>query len=78
MANSDVAINENGDINFSDDYLAEQEKHFFSERTEPLVPEEPAPAKYYTDDELLNTPFEQWQPDRLNGDIKKFVPIVQQ
>ncbi len=26
----------------------------------------------------MNTPFEQWQPDRLNGDIKKFVPIVQQ
>ncbi len=50
MSNSDVAIDENGDVNFSDDYLAEQEKHFFSERTEPPTPDEPAQAKYYTDD----------------------------
>lgn len=76
--NSDVGFDDNGDVNFSDDYLAEQEKHFFSERTEPPAPDEPEPVKFYTDEELLNTPFEQWQADRLNGDIKKFVPIVQQ
>ena len=78
QTDSDVAIDDNGDVNFSDDYLAEQEKHFFSTRTEPPTPEEPSQPSYYTDEELLNTPFEQWQPDRLNDDIKKFVPIVQQ
>ena len=77
QSDSDVSFDDNGDVNFSDEYLAEQEKHFFSERTEPPAVDEPAKPSYYTDEELLNTPFEQWQPDRLNGDIKKFVPIVQ-
>ena len=81
--NPEISINEDGELDFSEDFLADVEKSFFGDRPansheEETKPQELAQQNYYTDDELLNTPFEQWQPDRLNGDIKKFVPIVQQ
>ena len=34
--------------------------------------------EYYTDEELRNTPYEQWDERRLNGDIHKFSPIVRE
>ena len=74
----DWGITEDGEVNFNDNYLGEVEKSFFPERT----PEEPAEdaspeqvqaqPKYYTPEELANTPYEQWDINRLNGDIKKF------
>ena len=34
--------------------------------------------EYYTDEELRNTPYEQWDEKRLNGDISRFTPIVRE
>ena len=81
--NPEISINEDGEVDFSEDFLADVEKSFFGDRpakshNEETIPQEPTQPNYYTDEELLNTPYEQWQPDRLNGDIKKFVPIVRQ
>ena len=78
---TDWGITEDGELNFKDDYLSEVEKSFFPERT-PEEPSEDAPEaeqpKYYTQDELANTPYEQWDINRLNGNVRDFVPIVQQ
>ena len=34
--------------------------------------------EFYTDEELRNTPYEQWDTNRLYGDIRRFTPIVQE
>ena len=62
---ADVRINDDGEVEFSDEFLGYEEQ--------PKQPEKPA---RYTDDELKNTPFEQWDINRLEGDIKDYVPIV--
>ena len=80
----DLSINEDGDINFSDEFLSDVEKSFFGDKPasqpEGNIPQQQQPAQqnFYTDEELVNTPYEQWDINRLNGDIKKFVPIVQE
>lgn len=80
----DLSINEDGDINFSDEFLSDVEKSFFGDKPasqpEGNTPAQPQTTQpnYYTDEELANTPYEQWDINRLNGDIKKFVPIVQE
>ena len=64
---ADVRINEDGEVDFSDEFLGYED--------EPEQPEKPA---RYTADELKNIPFEQWQPDRLEGDIRDYIPIVRE
>ena len=78
-ANSELSVNKEGELEFSDEYLGESEKSFFGERqlNNNLEPE-PKQPQYYSDEELNNTPYEQWDINRLNGDIRKFAPIVQQ
>ena len=78
----DWGITQDGELEFNDKYLGEVEKSFFPERTpeepsEDIAPE-PEQPKYYTQDELANTPFEQWDINKLNGNVRDFVPIVQQ
>ncbi|MBQ9596505.1 MAG: hypothetical protein IJR35_11685 [Synergistaceae bacterium] len=85
---SDWGIDEDGEVKFSDEYLGEVEKNLFPERTPDESAEEnedseapeqkQAQPKYYTPEELANTPYEQWDVNRLNGNVKDFVPIVQQ
>ncbi len=82
---SDWGITEDGEVEFSDDFLEETEKSFFPNRKpeepEQIKPEQqqvPIQPQYYTPEELASTPYEQWDINRLNGDIKNFVPIVQQ
>lgn len=33
---------------------------------------------FYTEEELRNIPYERWEESRLNGDIRKFTPIVRE
>lgn len=84
---TDWGITEDGEIEFSDDFLSDTEKNLFPNRTpeepeqgQPTQQSEPQPEQpqYYTPEELANTPYEQWDINRLNGDVKNFVPIVQQ
>lgn len=62
---ADIRINEEGEVEFSDDFLGYED--------EPKQPEKPA---RYTEDELKNTPFEQWDVERLDGNVKDYIPIV--
>lgn len=58
-------LGSDGNVEFGDDFFGDvHEKN----DTEPL---------YYTDEELRNTPYEQWDTHRLSGDVSRFVPIVQ-
>lgn len=82
---TDWGITEDGEVNFSDEYLGEAEKSLFPNKSgedleskESKRSEQQEEPKYYTPEELANTPYEQWDINRLNGDIKNFVPIVQQ
>lgn len=58
-----------GEVEFGD--------KFFGDMPEAPKPEPEAP-KWYSPDELRNTPYEQWDVERLHGDIKEFVPIVRE
>ncbi len=80
--NTDWGISHDGEVEFSDEYLGEIEEKLFPERTpdeQSEVPEgEQTQSKYYTPEELANTPYEQWDVNRLHGNVKDYVPIVQQ
>ena len=74
---NEIALDDTGNIQFGDD--------FFGDMPDDIEPEDdygspdtPNTPNYYTDDELKNTPFEQWDTERLNGDIQKFAPIVRE
>lgn len=68
-AEPEVSIDADGEVKFGEEFFGDA-----GMEPEP-VPEAP---KYYTADELRTTPYEQWEIERLNGDIKEFVPIVRE
>ena len=61
----EVTLDDNGEVKFSE--------NFFDN-----VNDKPMPPEYYTRDELLNTPYENWDVERLNGDVREFIPIVRE
>ena len=62
-------LDTDGNVEFGD--------KFFGDVHERNKPEEAKP-NYYTPEELRNTPYEQWDETRLNGDVRDFVPIVRE
>lgn len=56
---------EDGNVEFGDNFFGDVHE----------IAKEP---EYYTDEELRNTPYEQWDTNRLDGDIRRFAPIVQE
>lgn len=71
---SDGISVKDGELEYGDDFFGDIAKE---EKEEPKkeIQDEP---KYYSPDELKNIPFEQWDVNRLHGDIKDFVPFVQE
>ena len=69
-------------IGLSDGEIQLGDEFFGNMKDDTPEPSQPAPEpeapKWYTDDELKATPFEQWDLARLNGDIGRFAPIVQE
>ena len=61
----EVSVDDEGEVKFSEDFFDTPN-------------EEPLPPNYYTADELRNIPYEQWDENRLNGDVKDFIPIVRE
>ena len=64
--NGNVSLNEDGEVEFRDEFFGDLG-----------LEEPPAPAKY-TAQELQQTPFEQWDVSRLEGDVREYVPIVRE
>ncbi len=63
---TEVAINNDGDIEFSDEFF------------DNIMDDTPEAPPLYTQDELRQTPFEQWDVNRLEGDVRDFVPLVRE
>ena len=63
-----------GDLKFGEEFFGDLKD---SADEAPAGPKTDAP-KWYTDDELKSTPFEQWDISRLNGDVGKYARIVQE
>ena len=59
-------LDDEGNVSFGDNFFGDVHE---KADTEP---------DYYTDEELRNTPYEQWDDKRLNGDIGRFTPIVRE
>ena len=64
LSNPEVSMNEDGEVEFSDEFFGD------------FGQDEPELPKMYTEDELRATPFEAWDINRLEGDVKDYVPIV--
>ena len=87
-AQPEVSINKDGDLNFSDEFWgdtfnfsSEPESKTENVKQPETQPEVTKPAEnFYTDEELNTIPYENWEIDRLNGniDIKKYANIVRQ
>lgn len=70
LAPDGLRLNEDGNIEFGAEFFGDMKDS----------PEEEPPAvNWYTDKELEEIPFQQWDMSRLNGDIpvSKIAPIVQ-
>ena len=63
---SEIALDDEGEVKFSED--------FFEGGTE-NQPDLEKP-RYYTQEELINTPYEQWQFDRMPEELRDYARIV--
>ena len=59
-----VTLTPEGDLEFKDEFF------------DNIGNDDPVTPKPYTQDELKSTPFEYWDVNRLEGDIRDYVPIV--
>ena len=72
-----VRLNEDGTVEFGDDFFGEMGDIPEDEPKQPEQPKAEAP-QYYTDEELDRIPFQQWDLSRLNGDVGRYALKVQQ
>ena len=63
---------QDGEVKFGDEFFGEISGTPSKETANPET------ANWYTPDELKATPYEQWDTERLHGDVKDFVPIVRE
>ena len=65
---SEIALDDEGEVKFSEDFFqGETENHHDLEQ-----------PRYYTQEELINTPYEQWQLDRMPEELRGYAQIVAQ
>ncbi len=67
-ADAEIAINNEGEVEFSDDFFGDIKEE----------PQEPEPPKFYTDDELQNTPYEQWDFNRMPEEVRRYANFLNQ
>ncbi len=66
-----AVLDDEGNVSFGEEFFGDMK-----DSPDETQPEPPAP-NWYTDEELKQIPFQQWDVSRLNGDVSRFVPIVQ-
>ena len=65
---SEIALDDEGEVKFSEDFFqGGTENHHDLEQ-----------PRYYTQEELINTPYEQWQLDRMPEELRGYAQIVAQ
>ena len=62
-----VTLTPDGDLEFRDEFFDK-----FGEDNDPVTP------KPYNQDELRATPFEYWDVNRMEGDVRDYIPIVRE
>lgn len=62
---SEIALDDDGEVKFSDEFFEHSETQ-----------SEPERPRLYTHEELQNTPFEQWQKDRVPEELREYYDIV--
>ncbi|MBQ9526895.1 MAG: hypothetical protein IJR68_04725 [Fretibacterium sp.] len=70
----EVSLDEDGEVTFADSFFGEEKEARPEKEPEPEGPE----IMDYSDDELRDTPWEQWDADRITGDVKRYIPIIQE
>ena len=70
---SDEITSDKGNISLTDDGDVEIRDEFFGD-----LGREPDTSKPYTAEELRNTPFEQWDEARMQGDVREYLPIYRE
>ena len=60
----EISVDDDGEVNFRDDFFNNVEE----KQTEP---------DYYTDEELQNTPYDQWADERMPEDVKRYKKFYQ-
>ena len=73
----EVTLDEEGNVTFGEEFWGAETLPAEAAPDEPAPPAEPSAAGY-TDEELADTPWEQWDPERITGDVKRYIPLVQE
>ena len=63
---------QNGQVKFRDDFFGDVRDEPIDDENN-LQPAQSLAPNYYTDEELQNTPFEQWDRGRMPDDVKRYV-----
>lgn len=68
----EISLNNEGEVKFSDDFFGD-----LPEDTEPEPKQEQQEQpNYYTEDELRNTPYEQWDFNRFPKEVQSYANIL--
>ena len=73
--NPEVSLTEDGELNFSDDFFGDIQDTPENENKEVNSPSVSAPS-YYTDDDLQNIPYEQWEEARMPEEVKRYAKFL--
>ena len=65
---------QDGEVNFSDDFFddAQEEKFVKNKNSEELSQPQSKTPDYYTDEDLQNLPYEQWDMARMPEEVKRY------
>ena len=69
----EISVDAEGEVKFRDDFFGDVENIKQPEKTE--VTEQT--QNYYTDEELQNTPYDQWADERMPEDVKRYKKFYQ-
>ena len=73
-----MSLSEDGELDVSDGFWGDGAGASVEDEPAPEpVPEAPPETlSGYTDDELRDTPWEQWDEARITGDVKRYIPFL--
>lgn len=69
----EISLGEDGEVQYGDSFFSENDTGPESAGANTAVQ-----ATDYTDDELRDTPWERWDPARISGDVKRYIPLLQE
>lgn len=78
----EITLSEDGEVAFSESFFGGHDESGSedgpAQTPEPAAQPEATEAAGYTDDDLRDTPWEEWDPERISGDVKRYIPFLQE